>query len=141
MDAFIRVARMAAVKEPRDAVALQAGEAHRFAEHEVEAADGVRPEIERPVERAEDLVAQLRRDALVGVDDEDPIVRGAVDGVVLRRCSAEVFALLDANAGELLADQLEGAIRRERIEEVDLVGPVDGAEAVLDVVDLIEDMR
>ena len=34
-------------------------------------------------------------------------MRGAIDGVVLRRCGAEVFALLDADARELLADALD----------------------------------
>src|SRR5205807_5680077 len=81
---------------------------------------------------------QLRRDALVGVDDEDPVVRGAVDAVVFLRRRAEVFTLLDAYAGERLANELDGAVLRKRIEQVDLVGPLHGADARLDVLDLVE---
>ena len=138
VDALVRIARVPAVEKPRHAVALQAAVLHFLAEHEVAAADGVGPVIERPFERAQDLVAQLRRHALVGVDDEDPVVRGAVDGVVLLRGRAEVLALLDADPGKLLAHALDRAVGGERVDEVDLVGPFDGAEALLDLLDLVE---
>jgi hypothetical protein len=82
--ALVRIARVLAVEEPRHAVALQPAEADFLAEHEIAASDRVGPNVERTFERAHELVAELRRHALVGVDDEDPVVRGAVDRIVFR---------------------------------------------------------
>jgi len=53
---------------------------------------------------------------------------------------AGLAALFEADARKLLADQLDRAVGRERIHDIDLVGPVDRAEAVFDVVDFVEDM-
>src|SRR4029077_14480845 len=107
-------------------------------EHEVAAADRVSPIREVVFQCTEHLFTQLRRDALIGDDVEDPVVLGAIDGVVLLRGGAEVFALLQADAGELMAQELDRAVRGKRIDQVNLVGPFDRAHAVFDEVTLVE---
>ena len=107
MNALVRIARMTAMEKTRDAVALQAAVLHLSAEHEVPASDRVRPVIERPLERPQHLVSQFRRHPLVGIEDENPVVRRAIDCVVLRRRRAEVLPLLDAHVKKLLPYALD----------------------------------
>src|SRR5258708_4411585 len=132
---------MSAVEESGDPVALQAAEAHFLSEHEVQTSDGVGPEGEFAVDCAQELFAELRRDSLIGIDDEDPVMAGAIDGVVLLRRCAQILALFEPNPWELLAYQLDRAVRRERIDEVDLVRPVDGTDAILNVFDFVERVK
>src|SRR5258705_8259835 len=46
------------------------------------------PSLQRALHGAENLIPQFRRHQFVGVDDEDPVVRRAVDGEVLLRGGA-----------------------------------------------------
>ena len=138
MHAPVRIAGVFAVKKPDDPIALQAAVADFLSQHEVAAADGVAPVLQVVLQRAEDLVAQLSRDPFVGIDVEDPVVLGAIDGVVLLRRGAQVLALFQADAGKLLTQQLHRAVGGKRIDEIDLVRPFHGADAVLDVFAFVE---
>src|SRR5438093_946731 len=62
----------------------------------------------------------------------------AIDRVILLRGGAEVFALLEADAGKFLPDQVNRPVGREGIDQIDLVRPFHRPDAVLDVVPLVE---
>ena len=89
MDAPVRVSRVAAVEESGDAVALQSSVVNFFSQNEVATSDGVGPELRLSSEDSPDFVAKGLGDALIGVDDQHPVVGRSVHGVVFLRGRAE----------------------------------------------------
>ena len=80
---------------------------------------------------------QFRRQALVAVEAEYPVVRGLLHREVLLLDVAEEFLLVDL-IGVFFRDR-ERAVGAERVDDYDLVGDRQHAlQAVLDLVFLVE---
>jgi hypothetical protein len=75
--------------------------------------------------------------ALVGVEDQDPLVGHLVHGPVLLGGRAIVGALVEADLLEA-ADDLGGAVGREGVDHQDLVAPEERLDAAGDVRLLVE---
>jgi hypothetical protein len=88
------------------------------------------------LELPEDLVAKRGRDLLVGVEVEDPRVRGSGTAKVALPDVAQPLVLEDP-VGELAADG-QRAIGAEAVHDDDLVAPRDAPEAAPDLALLVE---
>ena len=82
------------------------------------------------------LRAQLVRDALVGVEAEDPVVLCGLGGELLLRGEARPGALDDARAA--LVGDLARRVGRFGIDDQHLVGPRDRLARRADVLRLVE---
>ena len=78
-----------------------------------------------------DLGGELRRNPLVGVDRQDPVVGGDLGGVVALRAVAR--PVVDDDAGRVASGERHGLVRTVRVDDHDFVGPFDGFERPLDV--------
>ena len=107
-------------------------------EEEEAAADAVARVLGAALEQALDLGAQLGRAALVGVEDEDPLVAGAVHRPVLLGRRPEVGVLEQLHVRRERAHDLDRAIGRERVDDQDLVAPQERADAIRDLALLVE---
>src|ERR1044072_3197356 len=98
----------------------------------VEAVDSRRP----VAELLEDLGAKLRRHPLVGVEIEHPLEARLVERELL--LLAVFGPVADEDAVGERAHDVERPVRRMRVDDDDLVAPIDALEAGADVVLLVE---
>lgn len=86
---------------------------------------------------AQDFGGQFRSDALVGVDDQNPLVGCLGDSPILEIARVNVFALDDAAIAQR-ADDFEGAVGRAGIGDEDFVGDMAyGFDAGTNVFDFV----
>ncbi len=132
MDSPVRIARGPAPDEPHDLVGRPAGMQNHPVDENVLPADEIVVRPGTPLEQRHDLRGELLGHALVGVDDQDPGICGAVDRPVLLSRRAEVLVLENIDAGNRASD-LHRLVRRKGIDEKDLIGPGETLETLLDV--------
>src|SRR5262245_21161728 len=87
-------------------------------------------------EQRPELGGELRRDALVGIEREDPVVAREARGEVLLIDVSGPAAAFDPNA--LAARDRNGVVAAARIDDHDLVGPRGAVDGRGDVVGLVE---
>ena len=132
VDLAILVAPLVAAEKAQAAVGLPAAEAHAPPQEVVEPPDAVA--VPDPgaaavgLQNGQDLVFELGGDALVGVDDQHPLVRGLGDGPVFLGRGVDVLVLHDAGAG--VAGDLRRGVGAEGIDHEDLIGPGNRGQAV-----------
>src|SRR5262245_46068332 len=103
------VAPQVAAKQPQAAVVPPRSESNRVAHETVEAMDPVTIVL-WTIERASDFGGKFRRDPLIRIENENPIVGCLRDGPVLEVAARSVLTL-DDSATQLAGD-LERAIGR-----------------------------
>lgn len=91
----------------------------------------------RMLEDGENLVPGSSCDAFIRIEDEDPVVREAVECEVALSASPEIFALFQPDVWKSLPDQLRRSIGGEGVDDENLIGPGKGSEAVADLIDLV----
>ena len=126
VDEFVVVAEFRAIEQLGLAIIrVPAGVLHPMAEEMAFAGDAVGIEA-RGGQFPVDFGGEFRGAPFVGVDAEDPVVFGGIEGKIAEFAEAGEFFTDDA--GVVFAGDFQGAIRAEGIHEDNLVGPLDAFE-------------
>jgi hypothetical protein len=121
VDRVFTPARGAAVVQPDVVVGIPVRAANPLSEVVRNAGDLVAADGGTCPEQRLDLGGQRRGHALVGIEGENPVIRGEILGMVLLRAVAGPVAHLDAgHVGPCALDRVVGAVG---VDEDDLVGP------------------
>ncbi len=132
----ILISAFVTAKQPNAAIVLPTAIAHRLAKEEIRAANVISCCTVRGAENLQDFVAEFGSHPLVRIDDHHPFMRRLRDGPVLLRRRIDVFMLDESDVG--VPGNLERAIRTERIDDEDLVGPIHAIETISKILFLVE---
>ncbi len=120
MDGIVGPARMPAVEQAHDPIGVTFAVPQPAAEEAVAPRHRKRDGRRRRSERRTNRRAELRRDALVGIEAENPVVRRVRDREVLLR--PESLPRLHDHARAAAAGDFHGIIAAARIDDDDLTG-------------------
>src|SRR5690606_28815624 len=137
VDHVVAEARPAPPEQAHHAVAQPVTEPQRLPGEARAAPDPEGVGVARRADGRQDGIPQAWRDDLVGIDGEDPVARGKIERAVLLPAETGPVGL-HRHAGSGGPRERDGVVGAARVDHDDLVGEVDGAQAALQAVRLVE---